>query len=56
MPVSTSKDEATHNRESREFELGYNGESGDHRKRLRECKKDLDVACTTMGTFPDNSA
>ena len=57
MLVSTSEDEATRDRESREFELYWKGESADCREYAREYEKDIDKgACVAMGKFLDNSA
>ena len=44
LSVSTSEDEHVRDRENREFELDYKGESADYRDRVRECEKDLDKA------------
>ena len=48
MAVSTSEDVSTGDRENREFELDYKGESADYRKRVREYEKDLDKACALL--------
>ena len=41
MSASTSEDESTRDRENRELELDYKGDSADYRKRVRECEKTL---------------
>ena len=44
MQVSEAADEAARDRENREFELDYVGESADYRKRVREYTKYLSKA------------
>ena len=48
MLLRTSDDEATRNRDSREFELDCKCKSANYLKRVTECKKDLDKECTFL--------
>ena len=47
MSASTAEDESVRGREKNEVEFDCKDESDDCRKHTRECKKDLDKACTS---------